>query len=140
VALSSVRLAEVRATPLSLDEVFDAVREPSVGGIVLFVGTVRDEDEGRRVTRLDYSHHPTAEEQLRAVAERVAAETQTIVAAVHRVGELDVGDIAVVVAASAGHRADAFEAGRRLINEIKLEVPIWKHQMFADGETSWVSA
>ncbi|HSI27131.1 MAG TPA: molybdenum cofactor biosynthesis protein MoaE [Aeromicrobium sp.] len=138
--LSPVRLAEVRATPLSLDEVFDAVRGPSVGGIVLFVGTVRDEDEGRHVTRLDYSHHPTAEEQLRAVAERIAAETQTIVAAVHRVGELDVGDLAVVVAASAGHRSDAFEAGRRLIDEIKLEVPIWKHQMFADGDAAWVSA
>ena len=139
-ALSSVRLAEVRATPLSIDEVFDAVRSPSVGGIALFVGTVRDEDEGRTVTRLDYSHHPTAQEQLCAVAERVATETQTIVAAVHRVGELDVGDVAVVVAAAAGHRSDAFEAGRRLIDEIKLEVPIWKHQMFADGEAAWVSA
>jgi molybdopterin synthase catalytic subunit len=140
VALSSVRLAEVRATPLSIDEVFDAVRSPSVGGIVLFVGTVRDDDEGRTVTRLDYSHHPTAQERLCAVAERVATQTQTIVAAVHRVGELDVGDLAVVVAASAGHRSDAFEAGRRLIDEIKLEVPIWKHQMFADGEAAWVSA
>jgi molybdopterin synthase catalytic subunit len=111
-----------------------------VGGIVLFVGTVRDDDEGRTVTHLDYSHHPTAQERLCAVAERVATQTQTIVAAVHRVGELDVGDLAVVVAASAGHRSDAFEAGRRLIDEIKLEVPIWKHQMFADGEAAWVSA
>lgn len=139
-ALSSVRLAEIRATPLSLDEVFDAVRDPAVGGIVLFVGTVRDEDEGRGVTRLDYSDHPTAQQQLRTVAERIAAETQTLVAAVHRVGELRVGEVAVVVAAAAGHRATAFEAGRRLIDEIKLEVPVWKHQMFADGEASWVSA
>lgn len=135
-----MRLAEVRATPLSLDEVFEAVRDPAAGGTVLFVGTVREVDDGRIVTRLDYTGHPTAQEQLRAVAERVAAETQTIVAAVHRVGELQVGDLAVVVAASAGHRAGAFAAGRRLIDEIKLEVPIWKHQLFAEGNASWVNA
>lgn len=133
-----MRLADVRATPLSIDEVFDAVRGPGSGGTVLFVGTVRDADEGRNVTGLDYSAHPTARERLRAVAERVAQETEATVAALHRVGELRVGDLAVVVAAAAAHRAEAFHAGRRLIDELKLEVPIWKQQMFTDGEAAWV--
>lgn len=138
-ALPSVRLADVRATPLSLDEVFDAVRDPAAGGIVIFVGTVRNHAEGSQVTQLDYSSHPSAVERLRDVAERVAAESgATAVAAVHRTGELAVGDLAVVVAASAAHRAEAFEAGRRLIDEIKLEVPIWKHEAFADGGAAWV--
>jgi molybdopterin synthase catalytic subunit len=136
-----VRLVDVRATALSLDEVFDAVRDQSAGGIAIFVGTVRDhaDDSAGEVVRLDYTAHPTAVERMRDVAGRIAAESgATAVAAVHRTGELAVGDIAVITAASAGHRAEAFEAGRRLIDEVKLEVPIWKHELFADGDTAWV--
>jgi molybdopterin synthase catalytic subunit len=61
-------------------------------------------------------------------------------AAVHRVGELEVGDLAVVVAAAAAHRAEAFEAGRRLIDELKSDVPVWKHQTYVDGDAVWVHA
>ncbi|HUP99058.1 MAG TPA: molybdenum cofactor biosynthesis protein MoaE [Aeromicrobium sp.] len=138
-----VRLADIRDTPLSVDEAFRAVQDSSAGGTALFIGTVRDIDPAvdpdARVVRLDYSSHPTATARLRDVAERVADDAGVIaVAAIHRVGELDVGDIAVVVAAAAGHRAEAFAAARRLIDEIKAEVPIWKHEVFVGGETAWV--
>jgi len=141
--LPLVRLVDLRETPLSVDEVFSAVRDPAAGGTALFVGTVRDVDPSvdaaAEVVRLDYSSHPSALDRMREVAERVARESGVIaVAAVHRVGELAVGDAAVVVAAAAAHRAEAFVAGRRLIDELKAEVPIWKHEVFVDGETAWV--
>ncbi len=139
--MSQVRLAAVRDTALSLDEVFDAVRDAAAGGTALFVGTVRDHDEGRGVTALAYSSHPTAAERLREVAQRVADEEDVVaVAATHRVGDLAVGDLAVVVAVSAGHRAEAFVAARRLIDELKAEVPVWKHQTFEAGDAVWVGA
>lgn len=141
--MSRVRLVDIRETPLSVDEVFRAVQDPAAGGTALFVGTVRDVDPSvdpdAQVVRLDYSSHPTAVERLTEIAERIAGDAGVIaVAAVHRVGELDVGDIAVVVAASAGHRAEAFAASRRLIDELKAEVPIWKHEVFVGGETAWI--
>lgn len=137
--MSSVRLVDVRDTALSLDEVFEAVRDPASGGVALFVGTVRDHDDGRDVAALQYSAHPSAVQQLREVAERVAHEEDVVaVAAVHRVGDLVIGDLAVVVAVSAAHRAEAFTAGRRLIDELKAEVPVWKHQTFGAGDATWV--
>jgi molybdopterin synthase catalytic subunit len=136
-----VRLIDIRDTPLSLDEVFTAVRDPEAGGIALFVGTVRRLDDGHQVEQLAYSSHPTAIDRLRDVATRIAQECDVVaLAAVHRVGDLAVGDLAVVVAASAAHRAEAFEAGRRLIDELKAEVPVWKHQTFLDGGAVWVHA
>ncbi|WP_372458545.1 molybdenum cofactor biosynthesis protein MoaE [Streptomyces sichuanensis] len=140
-AADPIRLLAVRDTPLSLDEVFAAVGDDAAGGTALFVGTVRDHDGGADVTGLGYSSHPTAEAELRRVAEKVAADFPVrALAAVHRVGELAVGDLAVVVAVSCAHRAEAFEACRRLIDDLKREVPIWKHQRFADGTEEWVGA
>jgi molybdopterin synthase catalytic subunit len=134
-----IRLLAVRDTPLSLDEVFSAVGDGSAGGTALFVGTVRDHYGGKDVTRLGYSAHPTAGQELRRVAEKVAAEYPVrALAAVHRVGDLVVGDLAVVVAVSCPHRAEAFAACRRLIDDLKHEVPIWKHQVFGDGSEEWV--
>jgi molybdopterin synthase catalytic subunit len=136
-----VRLAELRHTPLSVDEVLDAVAEPSAGGIDLFVGTVRDHDGPgpREVTRLSYSAHPSAEAELRIIAEKVAADFDVrALAAVHRLGDLDVGGIAVVVAVACPHRAEAFAACRALIDNLKNGVPIWKHQQFGDGTSEWV--
>lgn len=134
-----VRLADVRDTPLSVDEVLSAVVETAVGGVTLFVGTVRDHDEERSVTALEYSAHPTAPDRLREVLETVAARHPGVVlAAVHRVGRLGIGDAAVVVAAGAAHRGEAFDASRELIDDLKATVPIWKHQLFADGTEEWV--
>jgi molybdopterin synthase catalytic subunit len=134
-----IRLAEIREEPLSVDEVRAAVSDPAAGGIALFAGTVRDQDGGQHVVRLSYSAHPSAAAELRRVAEKVAAEFGVIaVAAVHRVGELGVGDLAVVVAVSCPHRGEAFEACRVLIDTLKHEVPIWKQQWFGNGSSEWV--
>ncbi|MEV4431622.1 molybdenum cofactor biosynthesis protein MoaE [Streptomyces sp. NPDC049585] len=136
-----IRLLAVRETPLSLDEVFAAVGDPAAGGTALFVGTVRDHDGGADVAALGYSAHPTAEAELRKVAEKVAGDFPVrALAAVHRVGELAVGDLAVVVAVSCAHRGEAFAACRQLIDDLKANVPIWKHQRFSDGTDEWVGA
>ena len=135
----TVRLAALRESPLSVDEVVDAVRDPAAGGLVVFIGSVRDNDGERDVQRLDYEAHPSAEGQLREVAERVAAKHPVVAVAVtHRVGRLEIGDVAVVVAASCPHRGEAFAAARDLIDELKETVPIWKHQIFTDGGEEWV--
>ncbi|MCX4660222.1 molybdenum cofactor biosynthesis protein MoaE [Streptomyces uncialis] len=135
------RLVAVRADELSLDEVFRAVGDPASGGTALFVGTVRDHDNGAGVTALGYTAHPTAEAELRRVAEKIIANHPVrALAAVHRVGDLRVGDIAVIVAVSCPHRAEAFAACRALIDDLKREVPIWKRQSFTDGTEEWVGA
>lgn len=140
-AADPVRLLAIRDTPLSVDEVFGAVGDAAAGGTALFVGTVRDHDEGADVGALGYSAHPTAEAELRRVAEKVVADFPVrALAAVHRVGDLAIGDLAVVVAVACPHRAEAFAACRRLIDDLKSEVPIWKHQTFADGTEEWVGA
>jgi MoaE-MoaD fusion protein len=134
-------LAEVRDTPLSIDEVFAAVRHPEAGGVCLFVGVVRNHAEGKPVGRLDYEAHPTlASRETLRVLEQIQSELPGVrLAAVHRVGELTIGDLAVVVAASAPHRAEAFEACRRAIDRIKETVPIWKKEYAPSGEAVWVN-
>ncbi|MFD4031773.1 molybdenum cofactor biosynthesis protein MoaE [Streptomyces sp. NPDC058637] len=140
-AQDPIRLLDIRETPLSVDEIFRAVGDDAAGGIALFVGTVRNHDDGQDVGALGYSCHPTAGEELRRVAEKVVAQFPVrALAAVHRVGELGVGDLAVVVAVSCAHRGEAFEACRKLIDDLKHEVPIWKHQRFSDGTEEWVGA
>lgn len=139
----TVTLAEIRQSPLSVDEVLASVADPHAGGTCLFVGTVRDHDArdgvDEAVTDLDYTAHPQAAETARALAERLAADGRAVrIAVVHRVGSLAVGDIAVVVGVSAAHRGEAFDVCRELIDEFKATVPIWKHQRFADGEQEWV--
>jgi molybdopterin synthase catalytic subunit len=134
-----VRLVALRDSELSIDEVRAAVADPAAGGIAFFAGAVRNHDGDREVSGLSYSAHPSAEAELRRVAEEIAEKFRLqAVAAVHRVGDLDVGDLAVIVAAACSHRAEAFDACRALIDELKATVPIWKHQSFADGGTEWV--
>ncbi len=140
-AQDPVKLIGVRESALSVDEVFRAVGDAAAGGIALFVGTVRNHDGGADVDALGYSCHPSAEAEMRRAAEKVVADHPVrALAAVHRVGELGVGDIAVVVAVACPHRAEAFEACRKLIDDLKHEVPIWKHQTFSDGTEEWVGA
>lgn len=134
-----VRLVDIRESPLDVGEVMAAMADAAAGGVTLFVGAVRDHDDNKAVTGLDYSAHPTALAQLRSVVERVAKEYDVLaVAAVHRVGRLAIGDAAVIVATAAAHRGEAFDASRALIDELKATVPIWKHQRFADGSEEWV--
>jgi molybdopterin synthase catalytic subunit len=136
-----VRLCALREEPLDVDEVLAALDDDSSGGVTLFVGRVRDHDGGKGVTGLDYSAHPSALDRLREVCERVAAEYDVqALAAVHRVGTLAIGDAAVVVATASAHRGTSFDASRALIDTLKAEVPIWKHQRFGDGTEEWVGS
>jgi molybdopterin synthase catalytic subunit len=140
-ASSAVRLVALRETPLEVDEVLDALDDDASGGLTLFVGRVRDHDHGKGVRGLDYSAHPTALAELRRVCDEIAAEHPGVaLAAVHRTGVLAIGDAAVIVAASSAHRGLAFDASRALIDRLKDQVPIWKHQVFADGSEEWVGS
>jgi molybdopterin synthase catalytic subunit len=137
--MAAVTSARVLDTPLSVDRLLAAVSRPSVGGVGLFVGVVRDHDEGAGVSSLDYTAHPTAERQLAECADEVAGAYDVVAVAVeHRTGHLEVGDLAVVVAVGAVHRGEALAACRQLIDDLKARVPIWKEQRFTSGESSWV--
>jgi molybdopterin synthase catalytic subunit len=137
--LSKVRLAGITDAPLSVDKLIAAVATPEVGGIGIFLGVVRSRDEGRAVDSLDYSDHPSADAVLAECAGRVAAQHDVIgVAVEHRVGHLEVGDLAVVVVVGAAHRQAALSACTQLIDEIKTSVPIWKEQHFSSGASAWV--
>lgn len=139
--MNVIRLAELRHEELSVDEALSAVKDPAAGGIALFTGVVRNHDQDRGVVRLSYSAHPSAGAELRRVAEKVAARFDVrALAAVHRLGQLDVGELAVVVAVSCAHRGEAFDACRALIDDLKATVPIWKHQQFGDGGSEWVNS
>ena len=135
-----IRMTEMRAEPLSVDEIQAAAADPAAGAVVVFAGAVRDHDHGRGVTALAYTAHPSAAAELNRVAEKIAASHQIVSLAVaHRTGDLQIGDLAVVAAVGAGHRQVAFAACHALIDELKATVPIWKHQLFADGTSEWVN-
>jgi molybdopterin synthase catalytic subunit len=135
----AVVLVDIRDVDLDPTEVMKLVEDPAAGGFAMYVGTVRDNDSDKNVTGLQYSAHPTAADKMREICERIAATHDVIkVGAVHRVGDLDIGGLAVVVAVSTGHRGEAFAACKDLIDTIKAETPIWKHQLFTDGSTEWV--
>ena len=137
----AIRLLDIRDSALSSDEVLAAITDPAAGGIALFIGTVRNHDHDRPVDELSYEAHPDALQHLRKVAERVCGNPAVIaLAAVHRTGVLEIGDAAVIVAVAAAHRDVAFAACRQLIDDLKAEVPIWKHQHFTDGASEWVGA
>lgn len=133
-----VALASISEARLDEAAVRDAVGAASDGAIVVFLGVVRDHDGGRSVTALEYSAHPEAERFLLECCERVASASGLRVAAAHRIGNLLVGDVALIVAVASSHRREAFLACANLVDEIKARVPIWKRQRFADGDSEWV--
>lgn len=132
-------LVDLRDAPLSLDECVAAVSSPDAGAVATFLGVVRRHNEGREVTRLDYeAYRPMAVAEMQRIVDELAAEMKDVrLAVLHRVGELRIGDAAVVCAASAPHRKEAFVAARALIDRIKERVPIWKREHGPDG-TAWV--
>lgn len=138
--IDGVRLAEITDRPLDPAVVDAAVRGPRFGAVVVFSGVVRNHDGGQDVSALEYSAHPQATRFLRECCAAVAESSGLPVAAVHRVGDLRVGDLAIVTAVAAPHRAEAFTACSILVDRIKHEVPIWKRQLFADGLSEWVNA
>jgi molybdopterin synthase catalytic subunit len=136
----TVTIAEVSDADLDLAAHEAAVSDPRAGAVVSFRGVVRDHDHGRGVTLLEYEGHPTAEAVLREVAAEIAADPEVYAVAVsHRIGVLKIGDVALVAAVSTAHRAAAFAACARLVDEVKARLPIWKRQVFADGNEEWVN-
>lgn len=131
--------ADVRDTPLSLDEALESVRHSGAGGLATFLGVVRDVSAGRAVTRLEYSAYASmARREMERIVDEIEAEIpEARACAIHRTGSLAVGDVAVVCAASAPHRDEAFRACRLLIDRIKARVPIWKRELGPDG-AAWV--
>lgn len=125
--------------PLSLDEVITQVQSPARGGVVTFTGAVRDNTRGRKVVKLVYeAYAPMAEKKLAEIAAEAEKQwSSSRVAIVHRVGTLLPGELAVVIAAAAAHRDEAFQACRHCIERLKQDVPIWKKEHFEDGEV-WV--
>jgi molybdopterin synthase catalytic subunit len=136
----TVTLVEVGDHALDLAAHEAAVADPRAGAVVSFQGVVRDHDHGKGVTLLEYEGHPTAAAVLREVAEEIAADPEVYAVAVsHRVGVLQIGDVALVAAVSTAHRAAAFAACGRLVDEAKARLPIWKRQVFTDGTDEWVN-
>jgi len=138
---SPVALCRVSSEEISLDQVRKAVEHRGAGGICIFHGVVRDHADGKQVARLDYeAHESLAQREMMRVLEAVTAEYPGVrIAAVHRVGELAIGDVAVCLAASAAHRGDAFSACREAIDRIKETVPLWKKEWGPDGQAHWVN-
>ena len=133
-------IARVVDEPLSVAEHEDAVADKAAGAVVSFCGVVRDHDGGRSVTELEYVGHPTANAVIAEIAAEFAARPGlTAVAVSHRVGMLGIGDVALACAVSAAHRGEAFTACAELVDEVKRRLPIWKRQVFTDGQEEWVA-
>lgn len=132
--------AAVTDEPLDVGQHGDLVAHQAAGAVVTFAGVVRDHDGGRGVRDLRYVGHPTAHQVLqRIVEEATAREPVDAVAVSHRLGDLVVGDAALVVAVAAAHRGEAFAACARLVDVVKAQLPVWKHQHFLDGTSEWVA-
>lgn len=133
-------LTRVQQGPLSLDELARAVADPAAGAVCTFTGTVRDHSEAGSVTGLTYeAWDELAEQRLAELAGEILERWPVSrVAIVHRVGELAVGEASVIVAVSAAHRAEAFEACRHGIERLKQDVPIWKKEGLVSGDAHWV--
>jgi len=139
-AVSQAVLVRISAEPLSVDEALGFVGDPGAGGTCVFVGTVRDRSDAGDVTGLHYeAWDDLADQRLAEIAaEMMDGWPLRKVAILHRTGDLTVGEASVVIACSAPHRAEAFEACRRGIERLKGDVPIWKKERLTSGEAQWV--
>lgn len=133
-------LAEITRDPIDPTAILSRVGAEEDGAVLLFLGIVRDHNDGRSVTGMEYqAYTEMAEEVLRELADEVARRWETDrIAIVHRIGSLDVGEASVAIAVSTPHRAEAYEASRYVIEEIKVRLPIWKREHYVDGERRWV--
>lgn len=141
--VDGVVLAALSDAPLDVAAHLAAVQHPGAGAVATFVGTVRDHspDADGEVVQLEYSAHPDASTAIGQIATRVASSFDGVrVAVSHRIGVLDVGDVAIVVAAADAHRGGAFDACRAVVEAVKAELPVWKKQVLADGSHSWVGS
>jgi len=124
---------------IDLGSLLAQVQSPRHGGIASFLGAVRDHEAGRSVVRLEYSaYQPMAEAECARIVREAESQWDCAVALKHRIGRLQIGDVAVAIAAASAHRNEAFAACRYVIEEVKRRVPIWKREVFADGGVEWV--
>lgn len=136
----AVVLCELTDASLDLAAHLAAVRLDAAGADVSFAGVVRDHDHGRTVTGIEYVAYPTAAQVLWEVAEQIADRPGVLAVAVsHRIGQLGIGDSALVAAVSCAHRGEAFAACADLVDEVKARLPVWKRQVFDDGTDEWVN-
>lgn len=131
----------VQDSPLDTSSIADTVRSDASGALVTFEGIVRNHDDGRSVTGIEYIAHPSASDVVDEVAEDVAARhPECRVAVVHRVGKLDIGELALVAAVSSPHREASFAAVQDVVDTVKDKLPVWKRQVFTDGSDEWVGS
>ena len=140
--MTLVLRAALTDQPILLAEHENLVNHQAAGAVVGFVGMVRDHDAGRKVRRLEYCAHPSAAAVLAEVVAQVAEQSNGVrgIAASHRIGVLEIGEAALVVAVAADHRGAAFSACAVLVDAIKERLPVWKHQFFTDGNEEWVGS
>ncbi|GAA1938471.1 MULTISPECIES: molybdenum cofactor biosynthesis protein MoaE [Brevibacterium] len=137
----SVIHTDIVETPISTDALEPDVLNDTCGAVVSFSGVIRDHDDGRGVHRLSYESHPLATTQIAEVAAEIASKHPVVrLSVVHRVGALEIGDVALAAVVASPHRHDSFAACSELIDEVKARVAIWKHQFFSDGDDEWVGA
>ncbi len=133
-------MAELTHGPIDVAPLLAAAAQPACGAINLFLGTTRDHHDGRAVLKLAYEAHETMAREALSALERAACERFGLAhcRVVHRLGEVPVTEASVAVVVASGHRAEAFEASRWIMDELKRTVPIWKKEFFADGDARWV--
>jgi molybdopterin synthase catalytic subunit len=139
---AAVLRAAVGEDPLDVAEHAALVEQAAAGAVVTFAGVVRDHDGGHAVRGLEYSAHPTAAKVVAEVAADVAARASGVraIAVSHRIGRLEIGDVALACAVAADHRREAFATCAELVDEVKRLLPVWKHQVFTDGTDEWVGS
>lgn len=125
--------------PIDVNALMRRVRSDADGALLTFAGVVRDHHEGRSVVALSYeAYEEMAENKLRSICEEITSQLEVgDIAVVHRVGQLDIGDVSVAIAVAAPHRDAAYRASREIIERLKREVPVWKKERYADGEEVW---
>ncbi len=130
----------ITTAPIEPSAVLEGAAGPSDGAAILFLGVVRDHNEGREVGHLEYEAYPAmAEAVLRQIAEEAQQRWDTgAIRVVHRTGRLEIGEVSVAIVAASPHRGDAFAASRYIIEELKKRVPIWKREGYLEGDSEWL--
>jgi len=132
-------MKHLQHTELNYSELFDGFRNPNSGAVVLFSGEVRDNNKGREVTHLEYeAYEPMANKMIAEIVDEAISRFRLNQAVcVHRLGKVEISGCAVIVITGSGHRKEAYEANQFIIDKVKNEVPIWKHELFTDGTSEW---
>ncbi|MDN6486827.1 molybdenum cofactor biosynthesis protein MoaE [Ancrocorticia populi] len=138
---AAVVLAGVSTEPISMERLEELVADDSAGAIVTFNGRVRNHDDGNGVVSIDYEAHPDANQVVQRIAADVAKGSGACKIAIqHRAGHLELGDVALGAAVSASHRAEAFSLLEDAVEQVKLQLPVWKRQEFDDGSHEWTGS